>query len=675
MSITRRRFSMCPVTESLLNSRPAKVVEIAKPPRLRGKVSLHHRGFAFVSSQTGDSYYVPANLTRTLLPGDEIEFALTEQGDAPGSEVSREVQFVLQVHRQESLLLGVVKRTGEQAVLIPDEPCQVTLNLSLKDVERHQVESGCVVAVRIPAYKGRPVIRQLDVEIAQVLGFDRAENGFIQQYALTKHGFHRPMPEALHTEAASLKDEPVLSERITAMQSIPFVTIDGESTKDFDDAVYARRMTDGWEVRVAISDVSWYVKPGSALDQWASQQCTTVYLPFRTTPMLPDALSTGLCSLTPGSDKRAVVLTLRLDESGSVLSSCFERAWIRSAARLTYTDMAGFMAGTAIPGLAHSVQDSLSELNAVYKLLARLHETRGKLEFDDREPVIRSSGTDDWSLSWDERTEAHKLVEELMLLANRTVAEMLMSRYGAGLFRYQPPPEQADWLELRSWADGALPDAPDMKAMANLVADQPDENRQMAAALKVRACMQPAKYAMGGAAGNGGHFSLGMNWYTHFTSPIRRYPDLLVHRLLLAPASYELNSTEQSRLEQLVARCSERAQAARMAERYVWDSLKLKTFLAEVPQSTPVAASVVRATPRGLRVVLKAYQSGAWLPAAALKAQGYRFENNSWVAKDESLPVVTDGYTIPVCWTQVVNDRPAYPELLVALAGGRGGVR
>lgn len=676
----RRKFDSCPVVEALLNKAAALLPGRQAPAAQKkiqlpvGRVNLHHRGFGFVTTEEGESFYVPAELVRPLLSGDEIRFVpAPENPEAEG----REVKAVVSVRRTSFLLLGEVRREADDAwYLRSDEPCFTRIFLTEADVSAHGLTDGDVVAVRIEAYEGQPLSRPLEPAIEIVLG-DRNRPGFAQEYALVKHGFHETFTEAALTDAATVVEDDAVPP--VDLTELPFVTIDGESTRDFDDAVYAKRLDDGWEVRVAVADVSWYVREGSALDAWAAERCTSVYLPGRTVPMLPEILSTDRCSLTPGDVKRAVVLSCHMSKAGEISQVRVDRALIQSAGRLTYTEVAGFMAGESGIRYALPVETNLVALEDVYGVLAAQREAAGKLDFDEPEPSLVQTPEGTWKLVWEARTDAHKLVEELMLLANRIAAELLLDRFGAAVLRHQPAPDADDWHDLRTWAlarDIELPEEPSMKSLADLVASQTDAESQAAASHRIRSCMRPAKYVMQDREQDGGHFSLSFDWYTHFTSPIRRYADLLVHRLLLAPAGLELSDDARKLLERHVAHCSERAQAARLAERGVWDTLKLQTFTTEVSTDAVLRARVVRITPRGLRVVIQGWQCGAWLPSGSLRANGYRFEDSAWVGPvrpGQSIQL-QEGFSMQVTWTRVVRERPAYPELHVALvkAGDKG---
>lgn len=683
--MARRRFTPDPALDALLASvskpQPAKPL----PPRqsvaprtpacavrpkakntdegsskLTGVANLHHRGFGFVTTPDGLSYYLRANLARAVLAGDRVEFSPAPvKDDTAGPEVGS----VTAVSRQSFLLLGELHRSEAVWAFRPDEPCFLPLTLTGQESLPTTLNPGDVAAVRVPAYAGTGRPRPVQVVAERILG-PRDREGFAQDYALVRHGFHESLPEAAAAETTGLSAAAEPDEARADLTAVPFVTIDGESTRDFDDAVYAVPVAGGWEVRVAVADVSWYVRPESELDAWASQRCTSIYLPGRVEPMLPEALSTDCCALTPGGVKRAVVLTLRLSAEGQVSGPVLERAWVRSAARLTYSEVAVFLAG-GNKRYAGEVEGNLAALADVYALLAVQRAQKGKIEFDEPEPVMQPSADGGWQLTWESRTEAHKLVEELMLLANRVAAERLLARYGTGLLRHQPPPEAEDWQTLRTWAaaqDFELPEAPCMRALADLAAAPSDTEGAAAVSHRIRACMRPAKYTLAETGVASGHFSLSFDWYTHFTSPIRRYADLLVHRLLLAPEGAGLAGG----LDLHAERCSERAQASRLAERLVWDGVKLQSFVVEVAPDTVLKARIARITPRGLRVVIQGWQCGAWLPASSLRDSGYRFADRAWSLQGQA--ALQEGASLAVRWTEVLRDRPAYPELQVALA-------
>lgn len=637
-------------------------------PVLTGTVNLNPRGFAFVSTPDNQAFYCRAEKARRLLSGDVVQF----RANPPDAEGKREVRDISSIKRREQVLLCAVTEIADLTYLVPDEPCFTPVQLSTQPAEG-TFGTGDVIAVRLPAYDGRLMAvtepgAPLFGEFVANLG-PRTRDGFDLDYVRMKHGFEQDLPLELQGLAASFEDPSHYAADLT-----PFVTIDGESTRDFDDAVHAEPRTDGgWDVAIAVADVSHYVAPGTSLDEWASRRGTSVYLPGLTLPMLPEWLSTDLCSLKPGVTRRAVVLRARLDARGAVLSRHLERALIQSAARLTYTEVAAFLETTPTEEEALSpVSRNLRALHDVYKVLAERRKEQGRLDFEDPEPTAKFRDGR-IVVEWEVRNDAHKLVEELMLLTNQETASMVVDRYGMGIFRHQPAPSAENWASLTQWAAGhgqSLPAEPSLKAMSDLVGAVPDEVKAEGITL-VRQCMQKAKYVKQSSdelAQRGGHFSLSAPCYTHFTSPIRRYLDLMVHRLLLAPEGHVLSADEEAHLGGLVEMSSDRSMGSRGAERLMWDRLKLNGFLGEHTKEQTLSARVVKLTPRGFRVLLSGWQVPAWLPGIELKRSGIvKGEGDVWSREVDGSPVRV-GAQLHVSWTGLNLERPAYPELQVKVA-------
>lgn len=604
---------------------PPPALEVAEAvshtPRKQGAVTLHPRGFGFVQSEDGDEYFVPPAAARGLLPGDVISF-LPEPGRKPGA--LQAAQVLLRA-RKESVWLGRLSRERDRTVLVPDEPCLATLVLRSP---LEYVDPDVVVSVRVPAHSGeeRRPSASCFVRLERVLGAAHRP-GFDQQYALARYDFPLQFPAAV-LDAADAAASRVQPTDHVPCQSIPFVTIDGETTRDLDDAVWAEALTEGWRVLVAIADVSHFVQPGGELDKAARARGTSVYLPEKVLPMLPETLSTGVCSLNPGVDRLALVADLLLGADGRVETQRFYRAVIRSAARLTYDEVQLAKDGAAAHSLPPAVQQdpiarSLAAMWSVKAVLSKARRDKGLLEFENPEPRLVSDATGTKQLDWAGRLDAHKLVEELMLLANRAAATELSLRADSGLFRHQPAPAQEDWESLRDWAAGrshALPDSPDMEAAAALT-NAVEQGDRLKANLQVRGVMRPATYHQQ----LGTHFSLSFASYTHFTSPIRRYADLVVHRLLtgaLVPT--------QDYLEAVSQQCSDRSRGARLAERLVWDNIKKQAMWTAL-QSSPrsVVGHVVSQSRRGLRLVIEQWQASVLVAGAQAEQMGLQFDSAS----------------------------------------------
>lgn len=627
----------------------------------QGVVNLNQNGFGFVTEASGGSVFIRSALARPLLTGDEIWYSIAK--DSSGSE---DVSAISQVRRQASILMCEVVDGPAGVSLKSDDPCFLALNLS--DEELASCIPGDVVSVQVPAYSGRPVLGRVDVTLLRNLGPRSLDVAFSTLYAQVKFGFDKSPDASLLEDGYREAAEPNIQ---AGVDCTPYLTIDGASSQDLDDAIFARKRSDGtWTVRVAISDVSAIVTPGSKLDAWAAAQCTSVYLPGGYVPMLPTELSSDLCSLREGEVRRAVALSLHLSADGDILGRRIERRQIRTQARLTYSQVAKFMAGRAGVRFSGAVEVTLQALEELGSVLYARRRSAGMLEIEEPDPQLVKDETGSWKLIWESRTPAHKMVEEFMLLANREAAALMRERYGFGIFRHQPAPDAEKWAGLTEWAKAlgyALPAEPSLKALVDLVNNQAEVSpaAQLNAFAKLRTVMRPAKYVARKTDESVGHFSLNLEAYTHFTSPIRRQADLRVHRLLLAPPSYVLSETDMQELAEAVEVCSVQTQKARQAERSVWDRLKLQCLTDTVAKTDELNGRVLRCTARGARILINPWQCAAWVLADELRPAGFTFKNGVWTAGEKTLQ---EGQAITCNWVQVSTTLPAYPELQVKLA-------
>jgi ribonuclease R len=582
-----------------------------------GVVSAHPKGFGFLNVSDTEDFFIPPPLMRKTVPGDRVRCTIDESPKKPGQLQAIDL---LVLERPVTTWQGTLAIQAGAVRLLPDEPCFMPIEVTNVPPG---IAADCVVSVRSQSSDSKAPV--LKVSLERQLGV-RTRKGFDQDYALARFDFPDKFSAETLAEAQLIEQSVSATDlqQRTDLRDVPFVTIDGEYTRDFDDAVFARPLADGSRVMVAIADVSYFVKRDSALDKAARASATSVYLPGKTMPMLPEELSNGVCSLVPGVDRLAVVADLELDERGIVRKAGFYRAVIRSAARLTYNQVQVWMDGDASAVTSTLVQ-SLSALRVVFESLLEARKVRGHMEFEDKEPKLIEREDGQFNLVFEERTEAHKLVEELMLLANHAVARHLQDKLPETLFRHQALPDADDWFELLEWAAARgmdlTGDAPTLRKLADFVEQAQANNQGLKAALRVRGIMQSATYDREYSA----HFSLGYTAYTHFTSPIRRYADLLVHRILVGEEVGE-------DLAELAERCSVRAKDSRMAERHVWDRLKKRILARDVTTTEPLKAHVVHGSKRGLRVVISDWQCAAFIPAEVLESQGcsYNIDTEVW---------------------------------------------
>ncbi len=360
----------------------------------------------------------------------------------------------------------------------------------------------------------------------------------ISLVAIHTHGIPVDFPVDAVAQAEAAVAAP-LGDR-TDLRAIPLVTIDGEDARDFDDAVFAQPDDDpanpgGWQVLVAIADVSWYVRPGDALDQTARERGNSVYFPDRVVPMLPEALSNGWCSLRPDEDRPCMAVWMTFDADGRKLRHRFVRGLMRSAARLTYHQVQAARDGMPAPAVAPLLEPVITPLYGAYRALARARKARGTLELDlpERKVVV---GDDGQVLRVEPRArlDSHKLIEEFMIAANVCAAETLEQRQQPCVYRVhdQPSPEKVHalsefllTLDIR-FSKSAVNRPSQFNGILDRVRGTAEEPMVNEVVLRSQA---QAEYTLD----NIGHFGLALHRYAHFTSPIRRYSDLLVHRALI----------------------------------------------------------------------------------------------------------------------------------------------
>jgi len=439
------------------------------------------------------------------------------------------------------------RRLHTRIVIAPETPANGGAGKRLRKPKAGEtaVQPGQVVIAEILEQPGK---RTLPVgRIKEVLG-NYADPGMEIEIALRKHDLPFEFPKAVIDEAARLPEEVVVDKDLGKredLRDIPLVTIDGETAKDFDDAVFAEALPKGkgWRMIVAIADVSHYVRPGSPLDVEAEARGNSVYFPRRVIPMLPEKISNGLCSLNPDVDRLAMVCDAQINAEGEVTQYRFYPAVFRSRARLTYNQVWGWLSGELTPATpAHqTIQPQLQTLYALFKTLHAAREKRGAIDFDTVEtqmqfndhgkieaivPVIRN--------------DAHRLIEECMLAANVCAADFLEKKKQPGLFRIHGTPSPEKLQGLRDFMKefglglegGDSPTGKDYGKLLDQIRERPDFSLLQTILLR---SMQQAIYS----PDNIGHFGLSYEYYTHFTSPIRRYPDLLVHRAIKNALKFE----------------------------------------------------------------------------------------------------------------------------------------
>jgi len=528
---------------------------------VEGQVEGHRDGHGFVWRDDGDGpIYLSPEEMRAVMHRDRVRVRVL-RFDRKGRPEGRVLDIL---ERRKTPIIGRLLLEGGQWVVAPEDR-RYGHDILIPKNATATAAAGQVVAVELtepPSLHSKPVGRVLEV-----LG-DIDDAGMEIEIAVRKYEVpHRFSPETLAQAAA-------LPERIRAVDrkqrvdltDVPLVTIDGEDARDFDDAVYCepykrgrgKTAFSGWRLLVAIADVSHYVKPGEPIDEDAYERATSVYFPRRVIPMLPEKLSNGLCSLNPDVERLTMVCDLIVADDGRIDAYQFYPAVICSHARLTYTEVAAVLGNTRGPEAERRADllPHLLHLHEVYRALLKQRNVRGAMDFDTVETqiVCDEQGRIE-KIVPRTRTDAHRLIEEAMLAANVCAADFISAQSHAALFRVHegPTPEKRVTLQsyLRALGLGLHlsndPTPLEMAAIAKATQERPDAAQIHMMLLR---SMQQAIYTVH----NSGHFGLAYEAYTHFTSPIRRYPDLLVHRVikaLLGGRKYHLVPSPKTRTPEL----------------------------------------------------------------------------------------------------------------------------
>jgi len=554
---------------------------------IAGRVSAHRDGFGFViPDEPGPDLFLSDREMQKVLHGDRVMARVTGQ-DRRGRQ---EGSIVEVVERANTHIIGRLLNEGGVWIVSPEDQ-RISQDI-LVSGSPGKARAGQVVSVELLEQPGR--FQKPTGRITEVLG-ELDDPGMEIEIAVRKFGVPHVFSAPALKQAARLPNEVVnadLADRVD-LRDVPLVTIDGEDARDFDDAVYCEPVkigaARGFRLLVAIADVSHYVKPNDALDADAIERSTSVYFPRRVIPMLPEKLSNGLCSLNPAVDRCTLVCDMVVTEDGEVTAYQFYPAVMHSAARLTYNQVADILASTDGEEAQKrpAIVPHLLNLNQVFRALLKARQERGAIDFETTETYIVCNALGKIEkIIPRTRNDAHRLIEECMLAANVCAADFLLRHKHPGTFRVHAVPTEEKLNQLRTFlkqvglnlGGGSKPTARDYAAVMQEIRERPDAALLQTMLLR---SMQQAVYS----PDNVGHFGLAYEAYAHFTSPIRRYPDLLTHRAIkaiLLGKRYEPKGIELGKLNTTQSNAARKQAAKDKAEGKpqksekdltVWDAL------------------------------------------------------------------------------------------------------
>ncbi|MGJ0492107.1 ribonuclease R [Methylobacter sp.] len=591
----RRRLRAMERDGQLIFNRAQQYCLVNSRDLIAGRVIGHADGFGFIKPDDGsDDLFLSPREMDQLMHNDRAVVRVSGI-DKKGR---REVAVVEVLERNTHQVVGRLYRDRGFTYVVPDNK-NIAQTVLIEKGDAGKAKVGQIVVAEILEQPTK--LRQPIGRVIEVLG-DHMAPGMEIEMAIRSYELPDQWPNELLEEIKSLKNEVPESAKQNRvdLRATPLVTIDGEDARDFDDAVYCQKTSTGWKLLVAIADVSHYVQINTSLDREAQNRSTSVYFPEKVIPMLPEILSNGLCSLNPDVDRLCMVCEIYINQQGKVIRSRFFEAVMRSHARLTYTKVAKMLVegDKELAKQYETLMPHLQNLYALYKILRVSREQRGAMDFDTQETrIIFGPNRKIEKIVPVVRNDAHKLIEEFMITANMAAARFLNRRKMPKLLRIHDGPSPDKLLSLRSFlgelglrlGGGAKPTPLDYMHLIDSVKDRPDAHLIQTVLLR---SMSQAVYS----PELKGHFGLALEAYAHFTSPIRRYPDLLVHRAIrhcLQGKTVQNFPYGIPDMEKLGEHCSANERRADDATRDVVNWLKCEYMMDKVGEEFPGIISSV----------------------------------------------------------------------------------
>jgi ribonuclease R len=640
-----------------------------------GRVIAHPDGFGFlVTDDEGDDVHLSARQMRSLFHGDRALVRITGL-DRRGR---REGSVVEVLKRNTRTVVGRFFTEHGVQFVSPDNK-RLPMEIAVPSGEANGAQHGQIVTVEIleqPTKRSPPVGR-----VIEVLG-DHMAPGMEIDIAIRSHEIPQAWPAAIEQEIVAFGTEvPAAAKRGREdLREVPLVTIDGADARDFDDAVFCEATPGGWRLLVAIADVSHYVHPDTALDTEAFERGNSVYFPERVIPMLPEVLSNGLCSINPDVDRLCLVCELIFKRDGSVVRSRFFNGLMRSHARLTYGEAASIMVDrdAAARERRAALVKHLDELYHLYLALRKARVQRGAIDFDTTETrILFGADRKIERIVPLVRNDAHKVIEECMIAANVAAARLLERHHMPALYRIHAAPAAVKIADLQEFLNelglglrgGSKPSGRDYAALLEVVRDRPDAHLINTVLLR---SMPRAEYS----PANIGHFGLAHECYAHFTSPIRRYPDLLVHRAIrhvLAGKKPDSFRYRADAMADIGDHCSAAERRADDATRDAVDWLKCEFMLDKVGET--YLGIITSVTSFGIFVELRDIYVEGLVHVTALGNDYYHYEPaRHWLMGERTHRIFRLGDEVSVKVVQVnLDDRKIDFELSESPSKRRSG--
>ena len=609
----------------IIENRRREYCLTAKLDLVTGTVSGHPDGFGFVvrDDGEGDDVYLSAREMRSLFDGDRIVIRLVGY-DRRGKPEGKLVEILERATRE---VAGQFIRERGIGLVIPDNP-KIAHRVLVAKGETGGAQHGEMVVAEILDYPTH--VEQATGRIIKVIGAPD-QKGIATDIAIHSNGIPTEWPRAVRRQVGKFgATVPTAAKQGRVdLRDLDLVTIDGADARDFDDAVYCERAGEGWRLLVAIADVAHYVEIDSPLDKQATVRGTSVYFPDRVVPMLPEELSNGLCSLNPKVDRLCLVCDMRVAKTGKVTRSSFAEGVMRSKARLTYSQVNDFLAGKRAGSVPHQLHGRLRDLHGLYKAFARNRARRGAIELDL--PMTKFELNEDGEIArivTAPRNDAHRLIEECMIAANVQAAKFIRRHRMSSLYRVHARPDPERFDELRQYLVSLgfkVPHSEHVEPIQfNKLLEQVAGRADSAAiSMAMLRSLAHAEYT----PNNIGHFGLALDAYAHFTSPIRRYPDLLVHRAIRhiirggKPGGFPY---DKGKMERLGAITSAHERRAEDATREVEAWLKCQYMLDRVGEDYPGVITGV--TNFGLFVQIPELQIDGLVHVTSLQNDYYKFD-------------------------------------------------